>query len=60
MTSSGGLGNFTLTYHAANLLIAAGSGHGSPAGDWLGVAAVALGALAVALCAFWFAARARS
>lgn len=60
MTSSGGFGNFTPTYHAANLLIAAGGGHGSPTGDWLGVAAVALGALAVALAAFWFAARARS
>ena len=48
------------TYHAANLLIAAGGGRGSPAADWRGVAAIALAALAVALAAFWLAARTRS
>jgi hypothetical protein len=60
MTSSGGIGAFTPTRQAANLLIAAGGAHGSPNADWLGVAAVTLSALAVALGAFWFAARSRS
>ncbi len=57
MTSAGGIGKLTPTYHAANLLIAAAGGHGSPGADWIAVAAIALGALAVALAAFWFAAR---
>ena len=61
MTSSGGLGAFfTPTRHAANLLIAAGGGQGSPSVDWLGTTGVALGALAVAFAAFWLAARRRS
>jgi hypothetical protein len=61
MTSaSSGIGTYLPTYHAANLLIAAGGGHGSPAGDWRGVAVIALGALAVALTAFWVAARTRA
>jgi hypothetical protein len=58
-SSSGGLGTFTPTNKAADLLIAAGAGHGSPGGDWIGVAAVALGGLALALAAFWLAARTR-
>lgn len=60
MTGAGGIGSFTPTRQAANLLIAAGGGHGSPSGDWLGATAVALGALAVALTAFWFAARTKA
>ena len=61
MTSAaGGIGNYMPTYHAANLLIAAGGGHGSPAADWRGVAAIAVGAMAIALAAFWLAARTRS
>ena len=61
MTSSAGdIGAFTPTRDAANLLIAAGGGRGSPGADWIGVAAVAFGALAVALAAFWFAARTRT
>jgi hypothetical protein len=61
MTSAAsGIGTYLPTYHAANLLIAAGGGQGSPAADWRGVAAVTLGALTVALAAFWLAARARS
>lgn len=61
MTSGGGgIGAFMPTRDAANLLIAAGSGQGSPSADWLGVAAVTLGALGVAFSAFWFAARTRS
>jgi hypothetical protein len=59
MTSSGTLA-FTPTRDAADLLIAAGSGQGSPSADWLGMAVVAAGALAIALAAFWFAARTRS
>jgi len=57
MTSGTGFGSFTPTRQAANLLVAAGSAHSSPASDWLGAAAVALGALAVALSAFWLTAR---
>lgn len=61
MTSSSGVvGTLTPTYHAANLLIAAGGGHGSPGSDWVGVAATAVAALTIALAAFWFAARVRS
>lgn len=60
MTSGGGaLSSLTPTHRAADLLIAAGSGEGSPAGDWIAVAAIALGALGVALAAFWFTARSR-
>ena len=60
MSSGGGLSNFTPTRDAADLLIAAGGGQGSPAGDWVGAAAVAIGALAVALVAFWISARSRA
>ena len=60
MTSSGGLAALTPTRHAANLLIAAAGGEGSPAGDWVNVVLVALGSLSVAFGAFWFAARRRS
>jgi hypothetical protein len=60
MTSSGGISIATPTRQAANLLVAGGGGAGSPGSDWLGAAAVAIGALAVAFAAFWFAARTRS
>lgn len=60
MTSSGGIGDLTPTRQAANLLIAGGGARNSPSGDWLGVAVVTFGALAVALAAFWFSARSRS
>lgn len=60
MTSSGGVANFTPTRDAANLLIAAGGGQGSPTGDWIGAAAVAIAGIAAALIAFWFAARKRA
>jgi hypothetical protein len=59
MTSSGGLANFTPTRDAANLVIAAGAGLDSPSSDWVGGAAVAIGALAIALVAFWLSARSR-
>ena len=58
MTSAAsGIGTYLPTYHAANLLTAAAAGHGSPVGDWRGVAAIALGAILIALGAFWLAAR---
>ena len=60
MTSSGGIGDFTPTRQAANLLIAAGGADNSPSADWLGVGAVTFGGLAVALAAFWLSARSRS
>jgi hypothetical protein len=61
MTSAAsGIGTYLPTYHAANLLIAAGGGRSSPGSDWIGVAAIGLAALAVALGAFWLAARTRS
>ena len=59
MTSEGTLA-WAPTRDAANLLVAAGGGQGSPSADWLGMAVVALGALAVALAAFWFASRTRA
>ncbi len=59
MTSNGLIAE-TPTQNAANLLVAAGGGQGSPGGDWLGAGAIALVALAVALSAFWLAARTRA
>ena len=59
MTSEGAIA-WTPTRDAGRLLIAAGGGQGSPSADWVGMAVVALGALAVALAAFWIAARSRS
>jgi hypothetical protein len=59
MTSNGPFA-WTPTRDAASLLIDAGGGMGSPNADWLGMAVVAIGALAVALTAFWSAARTRS
>jgi hypothetical protein len=58
MTSQGAFA-WTPTRDAANVLIAAGGAQGSPSADWIGMAAVALGALTVALAAFWAAARTR-
>jgi hypothetical protein len=52
--------SWTPTRDAADVLIAAGMGMGSPNADWLAMAAVALGALSIALAAFWFAARTRA
>ncbi|HEX6310892.1 MAG TPA: hypothetical protein VF152_04650 [Acidimicrobiia bacterium] len=60
MTSSGGLTAWTPTREAADVLIAAGSAMPSPNADWLAVTATALGALAVAVVAFWFTARSRA
>jgi hypothetical protein len=51
---------WTPTRSAAEVLIAAGGGRGSPSADWLGMAVVAVGSLAVALAAFSAAASTRS
>jgi hypothetical protein len=51
--------SWTPTRAASKLLVAAGSEMGSPGGDWVEMAAVSLGALAVALGAFWSVARTR-
>jgi hypothetical protein len=60
MTSSAGaIGTLTPTRRAADLLIAAAAGRGSPETDWLGVAATAVLAMALALAAFWLVARTR-
>ncbi len=59
MTSNGALA-VTPTRDAANLLIAAGGGQGSPASDWIGAGAVAAVGITVALLAFWLAARKRA
>lgn len=60
MTSGGGLTRFTPTRDAADLLIAAGTGQGSPGSDWLAVGATALIAIAIAAIAFWHMARGRA
>lgn len=58
--TSNSLFGYTPTRDAADLLIAAGGGQGSPGGDWIAVAAAVATALAVALGAFWLAARTRA
>jgi hypothetical protein len=58
MTSNGSLA-VTPSRDAANLLIAAGGGQGSPASDWIGAVGVAVVAIGVAVAAFWLAARER-
>lgn len=59
MTDSGGIAAALPTRQAAELLIAAGAGRGSPTGDWLVVALTAIGSLTIAFAAFWWAARPR-
>lgn len=60
MTDSGGIAAVLPTRQTAELLIAAGAGQGSPTEDWLVVGLTAIGSLAVAFVAFWWAARPRS
>ena len=60
MTSSGGILAYGPTRDATKLLIAAGTGQSSAGMEWWGVAAAVVVALAVALGAFWLAARSRS
>ena len=51
---------YSLSRNAAEILIAAGRGVGSPTADWLQLVAVAVGALASALLAFLWATRSRA
>jgi len=60
MSGSGRLAQLMPTRKAADLLIAAGAGQGSPGGDWLAVGLTTLGALLLAATAFWLSARPRS
>jgi len=60
MSGSGGAAQLMPTRKAADLLIAAGAGEGSPGGDWLAVGLTALGALLLAALAFWLSARPRT
>jgi len=60
MSDSGGVAAAMPTRKAADLLIDAGAGSGSPVGDWIAVGLTALGALLLATAAFWLSARPRS
>jgi hypothetical protein len=60
MSGSGGAAQAMPTRKAADVLIDAGSGQGSPGGDWLVVGLTTLAALLLAATAFWLSARPRS
>jgi ABC-2 type transport system permease protein len=60
MSGSGGVAQLMPTRKAADVLIAAGAGQGSPSVDWIVVGLTTAGALALAASAFWLAARPRS
>jgi hypothetical protein len=60
MSDSGGVAALMPTRKAADVLIAAGSGQGSPSGDWIAVGLTVAGALLLAAVAFWLSARPRS
>lgn len=60
MSGSGGIAQAMPTRKAADVLIDAGAGQGSPVGDWIAVGSVTLGALLLAVTAFWLSARPRS
>lgn len=60
MSGSGGLAQVMPTRKAADVLIAAGAGEGSPVGDWIAVILTAFGSLLIAAGAFWLAARPRA
>lgn len=60
MSGSGGIAQAMPTRRAADVLIDAGAGTGSPLGDWIAVGLITLGALALAATAFWLSARPRS
>ena len=51
---------WSVSQKAADVLIAAGSGTGSPAGDWIKLGVVTLGALVAAFCVFVASARSRA
>ena len=60
MSGGGGVAQLMPTRKAADVLIAAGAGQGSPASDWIAVGLTTLGALLLAAVAFWLSARPRS
>lgn len=60
MSDSGGIAQLMPTRRAADVLIDAGAGQGSPAADWIAVVLTTAGALAIAATAFWLSARPRS
>lgn len=60
MSGSGGGAQAMPTRKAADVLIDAGAGQGSPGGDWTAVILTTLGALLLAATAFWLSARPRS
>ena len=60
MAGGGGAAAFMPTRKAADVLIAAGDGRGSPTSDWVALALIVAAALIVAFTAFWLSARARS
>ncbi len=60
MTDSGGIAAVLPSRQAAELLVAAGAGEGSPSQDWLIVVLTVAASLAVAFGAFWWAARPRT
>jgi hypothetical protein len=60
MSGSGGIAQLMPTRKAADVLIDAGAGQGSPSGDWVAVGITTLAALLLATLAFWLAARPRS
>lgn len=51
---------WAVSQKAADILIAAGTGAGSPTGDWVGLALVTVGALVVSFCVFVVSARSRA
>jgi hypothetical protein len=60
MSGSRGLAQLMPTRKAADVLIDAGAGQGSPGGDWIAVGLTTLAALLLAAGAFWLSARPRS
>ncbi|MGE5282801.1 MAG: hypothetical protein ACM3N0_10855 [Chloroflexota bacterium] len=60
MSGGGGVAQAMPTRKAADVLIAAGAGQGSPTGDWIAVGLSVLGALLLAATVFWLSARPRS
>jgi uncharacterized membrane protein YwzB len=60
MSGANGIAQLMPTRKAADVLIAAGAGQGSPTSDWIAVGLATLGALALATIAFWLSARPRS
>ncbi|HEX6229479.1 MAG TPA: hypothetical protein VFZ41_08490 [Solirubrobacterales bacterium] len=60
MSGSGGVAQLMPTRKAADVLIDAGAGQGSPSGDWVAIGLTTIAALLLAATAFWLSARPRS